>query len=316
MLLLSKLAKPIIVLFLVTLGTFFLVELVPGDPAQAVLGQNATESEYLRIRAEMDLDSPTLSRYFTWLGDALSGDLGRNLVPPVEDVTSRLARAFPINLQLALMALTIAFAVSLPLAIWSAYRVGSRFDRTVSALTFGLVSVPAFVAGLLLLLAFAVHWRWLPFGQWARPSEVGWAENMRHALLPAITLAINEIAVFTRMLRGDMIATLREDFVLAARAKGMSTWHVLVREALRPSSFSIVTLAGVSLGRLIGGTVVVEYVFSLPGLGATIIDAATKNDYKLVQGGVLVIAIGYIIVNIIVDLVYGYLDPRVRRTSV
>jgi peptide/nickel transport system permease protein len=211
------------------------------------------------------------------------------------------------------MAIAMALTVSIPLAIWSAYRAGSRFDRFMSATMFGLISVPAFVAGLLLLLVLAVYWRVFPYGQWSRPSEAGWATNLHHAFLPALTLALNEIAVFTRLLRGDMISTLRGDFILAAKAKGMPTRHILVREALRPSSFSLVTLAGVSLGRLIGGTVIVEQVFALPGLGRTIVDAATKNDYKLVQGGVLVIAAGYIIINLVVDILYGLLDPRIRR---
>jgi peptide/nickel transport system permease protein len=228
-------------------------------------------------------------------------------------VSARLSRAIPVNLELAVLALVMALAVSIPLAILSAHRAGSRFDRIVSASVFGLVSVPNFVIGLVLLLIFAVHWRLLPYGQWVRVSDGGWAENLKHAFLPALTLALGEIAIFTRLLRGDMISTLREDFVLAARAKGMPTRHILVREALRPSSFSILTLAGVTLGRLIGGTVVVEQVFALPGLGRTIIDAATKNDYKLVQGGVLVIALAYTLINVLVDITYSLLDPRIRR---
>ncbi|MEN9507255.1 MAG: hypothetical protein RI958_3181 [Actinomycetota bacterium] len=301
------------VMFLVTIATFMLIELVPGDPAFAVLGPNGTAEEYARIRDEMGLDQPVVVRYFDWLGDTLSGDLGQNLVPPVESVSARLSRAIPVNLELAVLALVMALAVSIPLAILSAHRAGSRFDRIVSASVFGLVSVPNFVIGLVLLLIFAVHWRLLPYGQWVRVSDGGWAENLKHAFLPALTLALGEIAIFTRLLRGDMISTLREDFVLAARAKGMPTRHILVREALRPSSFSILTLAGVTLGRLIGGTVVVEQVFALPGLGRTIIDAATKNDYKLVQGGVLVIALAYTLINVLVDITYSLLDPRIRR---
>jgi peptide/nickel transport system permease protein len=160
---------------------------------------------------------------------------------------------------------------------------------------------------------FAINWRLFPLGQWARPTEKGWITNLKYAFLPALTLALNEAAVFTRLLRSDMIATLQEDYILAAKAKGMPTRHILLREALRPSSFSLITLAGVSLGRLIGGTVIVEGVFALPGVGRTVIDAATKSDYKLVQGGVLIIAVIYILLNLFVDLMYSYLDPRIRR---
>lgn len=309
----KRAAHLLTVLFLVSLGTFMLVQLVPGDPAIEVLGPNSTPDEYSRVRQEMGLDKPLPERFGSWLGDVVQGDLGKNLVPPVEDVSARLGRAFPVNLELAFMAIVMALAVSIPLALWSAYRAGSRIDRFLSASMFGLISVPAFVAGLLLLLVFAVNWRLFPYGQWARPSEEGWAANLHHAFLPALTLALTEIAVFTRLLRGDMISTLREDYILAAKAKGMPTRHILTREALRPSSFSLLTLAGVSLARLIGGTVIVEQVFALPGLGRTIIDAATKHDYKLVQGGVLLIAVTYIVINLVVDLSYGLLDPRIRR---
>jgi peptide/nickel transport system permease protein len=301
------------VLLLVSVATFFLVELVPGDPAIQVLGPNGTAEDYVRIRASMGLDKPVVERYLNWLGNAVHGDLGRSLVPPIEPVKTRVARGLPINLELATIAMLISFVVSMPLALWSAYRAGSRFDRLVSATMFGLISIPSFLAGILLLLIFAINWRMFPVGQWVRPTDKGWPSNIKHALLPAITLSLNEIAVYTRLLRSDMISTLHEDYILAARAKGMPTRHILVREALRPSSFSLVTLAGISLGRLIGGTVIVEGVFSLPGVGRTIVDGATKSDFTLVQGGVLTIAIIYIFLSLVVDIVYGYLDPRVRR---
>ncbi len=163
-----------------------------------------------------------LQRYFSWLGQVIQGNLGKNLVPPIENVSTRLARAFPINLELAVLALVMAFAISLPLAMWSAYRAGSRFDRFVSAATFGTISVPSFLAALLLVLVFAINWHIFPLGQWARPTAKGWGTNLRYAFLPALTLALVEASVFTRLLRSDMMATLQEDYILAARAKGMS----------------------------------------------------------------------------------------------
>jgi peptide/nickel transport system permease protein len=304
------------VLFLVTIGTFFLVELIPGDPAQHVLGPNSTPEEYQRIRDEMGLDKPVMERYFNWLGDAVHGDFGRNLVPPSLPVSERLKAALPVNIELAGLALIMAFAVSIPLAMWSAYKPGGRFDRIVSGTMFGIISVPSFLAGIILLLIFAINWRVFPLGQWARPTSEGWAENLKHALLPAFTLALTEIAVYTRLLRSDMMATLQEDYILAARAKGMPTKHILLREALRPSSFSLITLAGVSLGRLIGGSVIVEQLFSLPGLGRTITEAARNSDYTIVQGGVLLIAVIYIVLNLFIDVFYSYLDPRIRRGRV
>jgi peptide/nickel transport system permease protein len=301
------------VLFLVSFGTFMLVELVPGDPAQQVLGPNSTPEEYARIYDEMGLNEPLVSRYFDWLGNALTGDLGRNLVPPSTPVWERLKAAFPVNIELAVLALGMALLVSIPLATWSAYRAGGRFDRWVSATMFGVIAVPSFLAGIILLLLFAITWRIFPLGQWARPTEEGWAKNLRHAFLPAFTLALTEVAVFTRLLRNDMMSTLQEDFILAAKAKGMPAPHILLREALRPSSFSLLTLAGVSLGRLIGGTVIVEQLFSLPGVGRTVVEAARNSDYTIVQGGVLVIAVVYVLLNLIVDVLYSYIDPRIRR---
>jgi len=313
---LTKVLLLIPVLFLVSLGTFLMVDLVPGDIGVQVLGPNASVDDYARVNRQLGFNKPILERYGSWLSHTVRGDLGKNLVPPIETVTTRLARAFPVNLELAVLALAMAFAISVPLAMWSAYRAGSRFDRFVSAATFGTISVPSFLAALLLVLVLAVNWHIFPLGQWARPTAKGWATNLRFAFLPALTLALQEAAVFTRLLRSDMIATLQEDYILAARAKGMPTWHILAREALRPSSFSLITLSGLSVGRLIGGTIIVEQVFSLPGMGSVVINAAQKNDYPLVQGGVLVIAVVYIAVNLFVDLMYGYLDPRIRRVGV
>jgi peptide/nickel transport system permease protein len=310
----TKLALLVPVLFLVTLGTFVLLQLGPGDPAAKVLGNTGSPEDYQRIRAEMGLDLPPVQRYLDWLGGVLRGDLGQNLVPPVEDVFARLMRAFPVNLELMVLAIVMALAVAVPLAMWSAYRAGGRVDRWISGATIASISMPPFLLGLLLLLVLAIAFPVFPLGQWARPSDVGWGENLRHAFLPALTLAFAEAPVFLRLLRSDLVATLQEDFILAARAKGMPARHIMVREALRPSSFSLVTLAGVSAGRLLGGTIIVEVVFGLPGLGSVVINAAQNSDFKLVQGGVLLIAAVYLLMNIVVDVLYGYLDPRVRRS--
>jgi peptide/nickel transport system permease protein len=310
---LSRVLLVIPVLFLVSIGTFFLVALVPGSPEVEVLGPNASAQDYARVREELGFNEPIIQRYVHWLGNTLHGDLGDNLVPPIQRVSTMLLRALPVNVELAILALLMAFAIAIPAGLWSAYRPGGRFDRVASAGTFGVISVPSFLAGLLLILVFAVNWPIFPLGQWARPTEEGWITNLHHAFLPALTLALAEAAVFTRLLRSDMMSTLQEDYILAARAKGMPTGHILVREALRPSSFSLITLAGISVGRLIGGTIIVEQVFTLPGLGSVVITAAQKHDYTVVQGAVLLIALIYIVVNLFVDLFYAYLDPRIRR---
>lgn len=308
----TKLALLIPVLFIVSLGTFLLVQLVPGDPAVQVLGPNSTREDYERVRTEMGLDKPLTTRYVDWLDAVVvHQDLGDNLVPPVESVSKRLMRAFPVNIELAVLALGITLLVSIPLGILSAHKQGSALDRTVTASAFGMVSIPTFLVGMLLILLLASQWKLFPVGQWARPSEKGIAANLHHAFLPALTLAITEIAVFTRLIRNDMITTLNQDYILAAKAKGLPTRHILWREALRPSSFSLVTLAGVSLGRLIGGTIIVEALFGLPGIGRVIVDGALNSDYTVVQGGVLFIAVTYVVLSFAVDLLYHVLDPRV-----
>lgn len=299
------------VLVLVSILTFLLVQLGPGDPTLELLGPYASGEDYARVRAEMGLDDPLAERYVNWASDALRGDLGRTLVPPIESVSDRLLRAFPVSLQLAGMALAMALGLAVPMALWSASHIGGRVDRWVSAASIGLISVPSFLMGLLLLLAFAILLPLFPVGQWARPTSAGWLANLHAAFLPALTLALAEAPVFTRLLRNDLASTLEEDFVLSARAKGLPRRHIMLREALRPSSFSLVTLAGVSAGRLIGGTVIVEVVFALPGVGSVVVDGALNNDYMLVQGAVLAIAVVYLVVNLGVDVLYTRLDPRV-----
>lgn len=355
-----------LVLFLVSLITFLLVDLFPGDPAIAVLGTNATPERYIEIRDELGLDEPLVQRYLSWMGDTVRGDLGRNIVPPIEDVSAQLSRRFPVTIQIAAVALVMSLVVALPLGMWSAHRAGTAFDRIGTGLTFGVVSVPSFLAALLLIFFFVfndgVTRTAVALGGAAVAARLAWGvvqglrrrdgpvtgraagmvvvgvvtaalvvwwpsfprqgfvrftedplENLRYVFLPALTLALVEFAVFTRLLRNDMIATLQQDYVLAARAKGMPVWRVLARDAFRPSAFSLVTLAGISLGRLLGGTVIVETIFRVPGMGTWVVDAVSNRDFPVIQVGVLVLAASYVVVNAAVDLAYGLLDPRVRR---
>lgn len=309
----TKLLLVIPVLLLVSLGTFFMVDLVPGDIGVQVLGGNATAADYARVKDQLGFNKPVLNRYWSWLDKVLHGNLGQNLVPPIENVSTRLARAFPINVELAVLALLMAFLISLPLAMWSAYRIGGRFDRFVSAATFGTISVPSFLAGLLLVLVFAVNWHLFPLGQWARPTARGWATNLRYAFLPALTLALAEASVYIRLLRSDMSATLQEDYILAARAKGMPTWHILLREALRPSSFSLITLAGLSVGRLIGGTIIVEQYFDMKGMGTLLVSSILSKDLFVVQALVAILVVVVVVANLVIDLLYTVIDPRIRQ---
>ncbi len=309
---LVKLLELVAVLLLVSFGVFLMVALIPGDPAVAILGQGRPPEQYEALRQELGLNDPVLVRYVEWLGSALQGDLGRSILPPETSVVDRLLGAIPVSLQLAVMGLLIAVLVSVPLALWSAAKQGGLVDRVISASMFGLLSIPSFLAGLLLIMVLVNDAGLFPRSQWVRLSD-SLSGNLHHAILPAVVIALSEIALFTRVLRNDLVVTLQEDFVLSARAKGMPPWRIMVGDALRPSSFSLVTLMGISTGRLIGSTVIVEYLFALPGMGSLIVTAAQTGNFPIVQGAVLVTAIVYVLVNTSVDASYGILDPRTRR---
>ena len=368
-----KLIRLVPVLFLVSLATFFLIDLIPGDPAAVALGTDATIEDLEAIRKSLGLDKPITERYGDWLGGALTGDLGDSLRPPNEPVSDLLQRSAGPTLRLSAMALGMSFTISLFLGVWSAHAAGNRADRVVSGTMFTFISVPTFLAGLLFIFFFVFRqsvprYLWLiivglvalrlvylaisrwweerrDFSGWAgyvvaalvvtgillwvfiqwpdfprtasHRYDDNWREQLRSLFLPALALALSEIAVFTRLLRADMLSTLQEQFVLSSRAKGMPTWRILFRDALRPSSFSLITIAGITLGRLIGGTVIIESIFGLEGLGKLIVAfGVLPKNYTVVQGGVLVLAVGYVLLNAIIDISYQYLDPRIRRGRV
>lgn len=358
-----------VVVILAAIGAFFLMEAVDGDAAASAVGPGATEEQYQLAREELGLDDPLTTRFSSWAGDIASGDLGNSLIPPNQSVTEMIGNALPVTMQLAFLSIILSLAIAVPVAVWSAYRRGGVFDQISSVVAFAFISVPSFVAGLLLIYLFVFNRslaqqiilglavviglavalsplgrrgaRSEPGRMWSRaligglvvggilalialflpefprqgyvPIAEGLGENLRSIALPALTLALMEVAIFTRVLRTDMISTLQQDFVLSARAKGMPTGHVLVSEALRPSTVSIITLAGISLGRLIGGTVVVERLFNLPGMGSMIVDAVQNDNIPVVLGGVIVIAAFYVVVNMAVDVTYAIIDPRIRR---
>jgi peptide/nickel transport system permease protein len=313
-----RFAHVVVVLLLVTFAVTFMVDLTPGDPAYAVLGEQATPEQVARVHAELHLDDPVSVRYWHWLTGALSGDFGSSLRTH-QSVLDAIGERLPVTLEVVALALLLALAVAVPLGVRTAHRENGPLDRLWSAGSSTLVSLPVFVTGLLLVYVFALQLRHtgmrFPATGWAAPGD-GLQLNLWHAFLPALTLALAEVPVYARQLRADMISTLHTDFVLNARAKGMSTSWILFRHAFRPSSLSLVTLSGLSIGRLISGAVVVEMLFSVPGVGQLLVLSVQAKDVALVQGVVCLVAIGYVLVNSVMDLVYGALDPRVRiRTA-
>jgi peptide/nickel transport system permease protein len=306
-----RLLQLIPVLFIVSVVTFGMTELLPGDPVIAILGENARPDQIAIVRAELRLDDPIVVRYASWAGDALRGDLGKSLISR-QSVSTAVADRLPVNAELAVLVAGFSLLMSIPLGAWSAYRAGRLVDRAASTAAFGFASVPPFLSSLLLVAIFAYKLEWLPVQGWVRISE-GLYENLRHLVLPVVALSLTEIAVYSQILRADMVATLQENYVLAARARGLPNLHVLTREALRPSSFSLITLAGVNIGRLIAGTVIVEQIFGMPGIGLLTTQAISPKDFPVIQGGVLVLAVVYLLLNLLVDTAYPLLDPRLRR---
>jgi peptide/nickel transport system permease protein len=310
----ARLLHVLPVLFLVTLGTMLLIELTPGDPAVAYLGENATPEQIIVVRKQMGLDEPLIQRYFDWLGNVFQGDFGTSLRSQ-QPVWDAIMERLPVTLELAVLAILMAYVVAVPAALISAYRAGGKVDKVTNFVSSSLVSSPSFLSALLLVYVFALHFRIFPATGWVRITDSP-IDNLRSAFLPALTLALTEMAVVTRVLRSDVIATLQEDFILSAKAKGLSTRYVLLRHALRPSSFSLVTLAGLSLGRLVGGAVIVETFFALPGIGQLLVNAIFNKDVVTVQGVVMFVALVYIVLNILTDVIYTVLDPRTRTARI
>lgn len=309
---LRRLPSLLATLLAVSLLTFLMTSLLPGDPALQILGaENATPEAIANVRADLGLDDPLPVRYLNWIGDALTGDFGRSYRTN-EPVSEAIIDRLPVTAEIGILAIIIALLVAIPVGMLSAYRAGTRTDKLISSTSFGLLAVPNFMVAIFLILIFAVWLGVLPATGWVNFTDNP-VQNLRSALLPALSLAIAEMAVYTRLLRTDMIGTLQQDFVTMARVKGVSNRRILFRHALRPSSFSLMTVAGVQVGAIIGGSVVIETLFALPGVGRLLLEAVLVRDLLMVQGVALVIAVSYVVVNFTVDILYSYLDPRISH---
>ena len=308
----TKLIHLVIVLALVSFATYLLLDLMPGGIEYSLFGSDVTPAEIELARTNLNLDDPFIVRYGRWVTDAITGDLGtsfRDNRPVIEDIRPRL----PVTFELAGLAMFIAIVLAVPMGVFQAYREDKPVDKTLSFSSVLLISIPQFLTAVILVTIFAVKLKWLPVSGFSRISSAGLKENLKSLTLPAFSLALAEMSVLSQVLRADMVTTLKEDYILSARAKGMPTRNILFRQALRPSSISLMTLAALNAGRLLGGAVVIEVLFGLPGLGKMIVDAISTTEISKVQAGVLLIATIYVTLNAITDILYGFLDPRVRR---
>ena len=301
------------VVVLVSIGAFSFIHLLPGDPVVALIGtsgQSLTPEQLQAKRHDLGLDRPLPVQYLSWAGDALTGDLGRSAVTH-QTIVKALKDRFPITLQLAVASFIVSLLIALPTGVIAAYRRNSLLDRVMTVFALAGVAMPSFWLGILLILVFAVQVHWLPpsgyvsFGASAH-------EWLRHLLLPALTLGAVQAAVVMRQTRSSLLEVLNEDYVRTARAKGLAERRVVLQHGLRNAMLPVVTVAGLQVSRLLGGAVVIETVFALPGFGRYGVDAIFIRDYPVVQAVVLVTAVIVVLTNLFTDLLYGVLDPRIR----
>jgi len=298
------------ILFGISVLVFTILHLVPGDPASIMLGTNATPEAIAALRASMGLDQPLITQYLSWLGGLVKGDFGVS-VHTGEAILPQILKRFSITLQLTLFAVLIGWSIAITLGILSAIRVHSKTDIVVRIAALLGISVPNFAVGTLLLLVLSLYFGWFPpidvVSFWEDPGEA-----LQVFLLPAITMGIVIAAGVLRMTRSAFLETMEKDFIRTAWAKGNSIWTVVFGHALRNSSIPIVTIAGMQIGYLLGGSVIVEQLFSIPGLGQYVLEGIYQRDYPVVQGGVLFVALVFVLVNLLIDIIYTWIDPRIK----
>ncbi len=312
----SRLLRLAATLLAVTFLTFSLTSLLPGDPVNAILGVESNQDPELveKIRDDLGLDEPFLVRYGNWLWDAVVHfDLGESYINRGQSVSGTIMDRIPVTGQLAFMAIIMAVLMAVPIGVLGAYKQGRWQDTVSSAGVQVALSIPNFIMGIFFIWLFAVQLQWLPSSNWNRISDKGLIENLKTAIMPAAALAMTQMAIFSRLVRADMVATLQENYILAAKAKGLNDRFILMRHALRPSSLSLMTIVGINFGALLGGTVVIETLFAVPGLGFRLINAINQRDILVIQGITVFVAAVYVIINTIVDLLYAVIDPRIRK---
>lgn len=307
---LKRLAAVVPVLGVVAVIVFLLLRLSPGDPAVIIAGDTASDADIARIRESLGLDKPLLQQFAQWIRRILQGDLGTSVFTgmPVTDLI--LQRAEP---TLWLASLTMAFAVTLalPLGIWAAWKVGTVADRAIMALSVAAFSLPVFLIGYALVDGFSTRLGWFPV-QGFRSVSQGWGPFVRHLVLPVVSGGLVYMALLTRMTRATMLDVLGEDYIRTAKAKGVHRSRLLLRHALQNAAVPIVTTIGVGIAMLLGGVIVTESVFAIPGIGRLTVDSILRRDYPVIQGIVLVTSTAYVLINLAIDVLYGLLDPRIR----
>ncbi len=301
------------IVFIVTVGSFYLIHLLPGDPAVVILGDGASPAAKAKLYAQLGLNKPVWEQYFVWISNVLHGNLGTSFISETS-VWSVIKAALPIDVEIIVLSQILAFPVAILLAMRSARKPDGPVDRVLGAGSFTLLSVPSFVIIVLLVLIVAIKFGVPHTGPSSYVSlSADWIANLESLALPAVTLAIGSFVVYYRVLRSDLIATLQEEFITMARSKGISQRRIMWRHAFRPSTVALLGTAGVNIGGLLAGGFIVEYLLSIPGLGYELIESIGLSDYLVVQGIVLVVSVGVILINFGFDLLINIVDPRISR---
>jgi peptide/nickel transport system permease protein len=308
-----RLALAVPMLLGMSVVVFLIVHLVPGDPARAILGLNATPALIAQVRTQLGLDDSLVSQYFSWLGNVVTGDFGTDYSSSAP-ISELLAQRLPVTIELAVVALLIAVAIGVPLGVAAAVWRGRAADTAAQGVSMAGISVPDFWLGIVLILVFSLGLGvlpssgWVPFGD----DPIG---NLEHVLLPALALGVGFGAVLIRVTRAAMLDVLAQDYIRFCRAKGVPESQVILKHALRNAAIPITTVIGMQAGYLLGGAIVIEQVFSLPGVGRLVLDGVLQRNYPVVQGAVLVVGVMFIAVNLFADVLYTVLNPRLRRSA-
>lgn len=311
---LKRLGYVICTLLILSIFVFALIHITPGDPARIMLGADATEEQVAALTEQLGLNDPLINQYFDWIQRAVRGDLGSSYSRK-GSVISEITTALGPTIELSLLAQALATLLAIPLGIVAAKRKGKAADSGVIAFSLLGISIPSFLLSLLLVIAFSVYIKIFPVAGYKTIAKVGIGKHLEYLVLPVISLAMMQCAMLTRMTRASMIDVINNDYIKTAKAKGVRQNVIMYKHALRNALIPILTSIGQSFATLLSGAAVVETVFSIPGVGQLIVSSVTKRDYPMIQGIVLVVSLIYILINFIIDMLYGVVDPRIRITG-
>jgi len=306
----KRLVSLIPVLFVVSVAIFLIIHITPGDPASTILGLEATQAQIEELNEKMGLNEPIHIQYINWISKVFKGDLGDSIFMQ-QPVSQAIKEHLPPTVSLALFAQIVALVLSIPFGIIAAYKRGSATDTVIMSISLFGMAVPSFLLGLFLMLFFSVYLGWLPVAGY-RPLSMGFATHFRYLILPGISLGVIQAALIARMTRSSMLDVLYLNYIKTARAKGLKERIVLLKHAFKNAGLPILTVVGQTFGTLVTGAVVIESLFNIPGIGQLILNSITRRDLAVIQGVVLFVTLLYVGVNLVVDLLYGVIDPRVR----